>query len=124
MGPHLHLRVVRHVRYRLLRLRPHDDRNHGPKEPSRMPRVVKGGLIQSHNAAPIDVPVDQIKKLNIEHQMKFVEQAGKQGVQILCLQEVFATPYFCAEQQPKWYDATEKVPDGPTVRMMQEVAKK
>jgi N-carbamoylputrescine amidase len=89
-----------------------------------MSRTVKCGLIQSHNAAPIDAPVDQIKKLNIEHQMKFVEQAGKGGVKMLCLQEVFNTPYFCAEQQTKWYDATEKVPDGPTVKMMQEVAKK
>jgi beta-ureidopropionase len=89
-----------------------------------MPRLVKCGLVQSRNAAPIDAPVDQIKKLNIEHQMKFVEQAGKQGVKILCLQEVFNTPYFCAEQQTKWYDATEKVPDGPTIKLMQEVAKK
>ena len=89
-----------------------------------MPRIVKGGLIQSHNAAPVDAPVEQIKKLNLEHQMKLIEQAAKQGVQVLCLQEVFNTPYFCAEQQTKWYDATEKIPDGPTVRLMQEVAKK
>ena len=61
-----------------------------------MPRIVKGGLIQSHNAAPVDAPVEQIKKLNLEHQMKLIEQAAKQGVQVLCLQEVFNTPYFCA----------------------------
>src|SRR5450432_1174939 len=89
-----------------------------------MSRIVKGGLIQSHNAAPIDASVDEIKKLNLEHQMKMVEQAGKAGVQILCLQEVFNTPYFCAEQQTKWYDATEKIPDGPTVKLFQEVARK
>jgi N-carbamoylputrescine amidase len=89
-----------------------------------MPRIVKGGLIQSHNAAPVDAPVEQIKKLNLEHQMKLIDQAAKQGVQVLCLQEVFNTPYFCAEQQTKWYDATEKIPDGPTVRLMQDVAKK
>jgi beta-ureidopropionase len=89
-----------------------------------MPRIVRGGLVQSHNAAPVDAPVEQIKKLNLEHQMKFIDQAGKAGVQILCLQEVFNTPYFCAEQQTKWYDATEKVPDGPTIRLMQDVAKK
>src|ERR671921_2160214 len=89
-----------------------------------MPRIVKGGLIQSHNAAPADAPVDQIKKINLEHQMQLIEQAARQGVQVLCLQEVFNTPYFCAEQQTKWYDATEKIPDGPTTRLMQEVAKK
>jgi N-carbamoylputrescine amidase len=56
--------------------------------------------------------------------MKFVEQAGKSGVQILCLQEVFNAPYFCAEQTTKWYDTTEPIPDGPTVKLFQDVARK
>jgi N-carbamoylputrescine amidase len=51
-----------------------------------MPRTVKCGLIQATNHAPVDAPVDQIKKINVEHQMKFVDEAGKQGVKILCLQ--------------------------------------
>jgi N-carbamoylputrescine amidase len=89
-----------------------------------MPRIVKGGLIQSHNAADPALPADEIKKLNIEHQMKYVDQAAKAGVQVLCLQEVFNTPYFCAEQQTKWYETTEKIPDGPTTKLFQEIAKK
>jgi N-carbamoylputrescine amidase len=89
-----------------------------------MPRNVKVGLVQSHNAADPSLPPEQIKKLNIEHQMKFVEQAGKSGVQILCLQEVFNAPYFCAEQTTKWYDTTEPIPDGPTVKLFQDVARK
>jgi N-carbamoylputrescine amidase len=32
-------------------------------------------------------------------------------------------PYFCAEQQTRWYEAVEKIPDGPTVKLMQDVAK-
>jgi N-carbamoylputrescine amidase len=43
-----------------------------------------------------------------------VEQAGREGVQILCMQEIFTGPYFCAEQTPRWYEATERIPDGPT----------
>ena len=89
-----------------------------------MPRIVKGGLIQSHSVADPTMSADQIKKTNIEHQMKYVEQAAKAGVQVLCLQEVFNTPYFCAEQQTKWYDTTEKIPDGPTTKLFQEIAKK
>jgi N-carbamoylputrescine amidase len=88
-----------------------------------MSRIVKAGLIQSHNVAPTDAPIDEIKKANIEHQLKFVENAANQGVQVLCFQEIFTTPYFCAEQQTRWYEAVERVPDGPTVRMMQDVAK-
>ena len=88
-----------------------------------MPRTVKCGLIQCTNAAPTDLPIDDIKRLNIEKHLGFIEQAANQGVQILCMQEVFTTPYFCAEQQTRWYGAVEKIPDGPTVRLMQEVAK-
>ena len=46
--------------------------------------------------------------------MPLIEQAGKAGVQILCLQEVFNRPYFCPSQDAKWYAAAEKIPDGPT----------
>jgi N-carbamoylputrescine amidase len=73
-----------------------------------MARTVKCGLIQAHNQAPADSPIDKIKKANIDHQMKFVEDAAKQGVQMLCFQEIFTTPYFCAEQQTRWYEAVEK----------------
>ncbi|HJR07368.1 MAG TPA: nitrilase-related carbon-nitrogen hydrolase [Pyrinomonadaceae bacterium] len=88
-----------------------------------MPRTVKCGLIQATNAAPTDAPIEEIKRANIEKHVKLIEDAARQGVQILCMQEVFTTPYFCAEQQTRWYEAVEKIPDGPTVKLMQEVAK-
>ena len=89
-----------------------------------MARTIKCGLIQAANAAPTDAPIEEIKRANIEKHVKMIEDAAKQGVQILCMQEVFTTPYFCAEQQTRWYEAVEKVPDGPTVKLMQEVARK
>ncbi len=88
-----------------------------------MARIVKGGLIQAHNQEPADSPIETIKKVNLDHQLKFVEQAAEQGVQVLCFQEIFTTPYFCAEQTTRWYEAVERIPDGPTVQLMQEVAK-
>jgi N-carbamoylputrescine amidase len=39
------------------------------------------------------------------------------------LQEIFFGPYFPAEQDPKWYHTAEP-DDGPTVKRMQELAKK
>jgi N-carbamoylputrescine amidase len=89
-----------------------------------MARTVKCGLIQATTAAPADAPIEEIKRLNLEKHLKLIEEAGAQGVQILCMQEVFTTPYFCAEQQTRWYEAVERIPDGPTVRLMQEVARK
>ena len=56
--------------------------------------------------------------------VRFIEEAATRGVQIICMQEVFTTPYFCAEQEPRWYEAVEKIPDGPTVKLMQKIAKK
>ncbi|HMJ09541.1 MAG TPA: nitrilase-related carbon-nitrogen hydrolase [Pyrinomonadaceae bacterium] len=88
-----------------------------------MSRIIKCGLIQAHNVAPADAPIGEIKKANLDNQMKLVEDAAKRGVQMLCFQEIFTTPYFCAEQQTRWYDAVEKIPDGPTVKLMQDVAK-
>jgi N-carbamoylputrescine amidase len=89
-----------------------------------MPRIVKCGLIQASNACSIDEPIEKIKQANIEKNLQFIDEAARQGVQIICMQEVFTTPYFCAEQEPRWYEAVEKIPDGPTVSHMQEVARK
>jgi beta-ureidopropionase len=89
-----------------------------------MATIVKCGLIQASNACSIDEPIEKIKQANIEKNLKFIEEAAGQGVQIICMQEVFTTPYFCAEQSTHWYGAVEKIPDGPTVKLMQEVAKK
>jgi len=60
----------------------------------------------------------------IEKHLPWIDEAGKRGVQILCLQEIFTGPYFCAEQDPKWYQLAERVPDGPTIKLMQERAKR
>jgi N-carbamoylputrescine amidase len=89
-----------------------------------MSRTVKCGLIQAKHAGPTDVSIDEIKRANIEKHLGMIEDAAKQGVQILCMQEVFTTPYFCAEQKVRWYEAVEKIPDGPTTKLMQETAKK
>src|SRR5215813_13204934 len=93
------------------------------EERFQMSRIIKAGLIQARNAAPEGASIDEIKNANIYHQMKFVEEAAKLGVRVLCFQEIFTTPYFCAEQQTRWYEAVERVPDGPTVKLMQSVAK-
>src|SRR6266480_80981 len=62
-----------------------------------MPRNVKCGLIQASNACSIDEPIEKIKHENIVKNVAFIEEAATRGVQIICMQEVFTTPYFCAE---------------------------
>jgi len=89
-----------------------------------MSRIVRAGLIQASNVLGADQPLEKIKKAMIEKHLKLIEQAARQKVQVLCLQEIFYGPYFCAEQNTRWYELTEAVPDGPTVKLMQKVAAK
>jgi beta-ureidopropionase len=87
-----------------------------------MPRMVRCGLIQATNVLGPDQPLDKIKKAMVDKHLKLIAQAAKQKVQVLCLQELFYGPYFCAEQQERWYELTERVPDGPTIKLMQKIA--
>ena len=89
-----------------------------------MPKVVKCGLIQATHACSTSEPLEIIREANIAKHIPLIEQAAKEGVQIICMQEIFTGPYFCAEQTTRWYDSTEKIPDGPTTRLMQEIAKR
>ena len=79
-----------------------------------MPRVVRCGLIQAKNVKGPEAGLPAIKKAMIDKHLKLIDQAGRQKVQILCLQELFYGPYFCAEQETRWYHLTERIPDGPT----------
>src|SRR2546425_8415844 len=60
----------------------------------------------------------------IERHTKHIGDAAKQGAQVMCLQELFYGPYFCQVQDVKHYSYTEKIPEGPTTKLMQELAKK
>ncbi len=89
-----------------------------------MPRIVKCGLIQTSMACGVDESLETIREANLNKTVALIEQAGSEGVQILSMQEIFTGPYFCAEQDTRWYDSVEQIPDGPTTRLMQELAKK
>jgi N-carbamoylputrescine amidase len=89
-----------------------------------MPRIVKGALIQATLSEPGTAAPAKIKKSMIDKHVAMIAKAADQGAQVLCLQELFYGPYFCAEQQTKWYDLVEPIPDGPTTKLMCELAKK
>jgi N-carbamoylputrescine amidase len=67
--------------------------------------------------------VDEIKKVAIDKHEKFIDDAASKSVRVLCLQEIFFGPYFCAEQDEKWYEIAEPIP-GPTVEWAQGLARK
>ena len=88
-----------------------------------MPRVVRCSLIQASNVASPQSPLEEVKQAMIDKHVDFIRRAAQDGSQIVCLQEIFYGPYFCAEQETRWYDLTEPIPSGPTIRLMQDVAR-
>ena len=90
-----------------------------------MARIVRCGVIQARcEWSPEKFSLAQIKEKMIAKHERLIADAAKRKVQILGLQELFYGPYFCAEQQTKWYELTEPVPNGPTLVRMQKLAKK
>jgi beta-ureidopropionase len=76
--------------------------------------TVRAAVIQAHANMPKDEAIDK--------HIGLIEQAAAQGAKVTCLQEIFHGPYFCAVQDPKWYDTAEPE-NGPTVTRMREVAR-
>jgi len=58
-----------------------------------------------------------------ERSIELAKQAAADGAQVLCFQELFYGPYFCQVQDSEYFSYTEQIPDGPTTKRMQELAK-
>src|ERR1044072_2182082 len=72
------------------------------------------GIIQ-HQATP-DVAA------NLQRTERLVRDAAQKGAQIVCLKELFQSPYFCKSQQSDRFDLAESIP-GRTTDAMQPLAK-
>ncbi len=57
----------------------------------------------------------------IEKHVDYTRQAAEQGVQVICYQELFYSPYVGQVQDPKYYRYVEPIP-GPTTERMQQLA--
>lgn len=89
-----------------------------------MPRIIKAALIQTASTHDGAEDPQVIRAAMIDKHIRMIEDAAKKGVQVICLQELFYGPYFCAEQETRWYSITEEIPDGPTTQLMMETAKR
>jgi N-carbamoylputrescine amidase len=58
----------------------------------------------------------------IEASVARVREAAARGAQIICLKELFNSPYFCKAQKCDRFDIAEPIP-GPTTEVMQKLAK-
>src|SRR5260221_5802353 len=89
-----------------------------------MPRIIKSGLIQmSLPKSEGEGTIAEIKEAMVQKHIPLIEDAGKKGVQILCMQEIFSAPYFCPGQYIAWNESAETVHDA-NIERMQAYAKK
>lgn len=89
-----------------------------------MSQVIKAGLVQLRNQLDTAESCERHRAAMLEAHIPYIEKAAAAGVKMLCFQEVFTGPYFCPSQDVKWYGLAEKIPDGPTVKLMSEFARK
>jgi N-carbamoylputrescine amidase len=67
------------------------------------------GLVQMHCT---DNPA-----VNLDHAVSGIYEAARRGAQIVCLQELFRSPYFCQKQDPAIFDLAEPIPGPSTERL-------
>ncbi|WP_374385304.1 N-carbamoylputrescine amidase [Dongia sp.] len=60
---------------------------------------------------------------NVDRAEALIRQAANRGAQIIQLQELFETPYFCKDQKAELFDLAHPVDDHPTIMRMQELAR-
>jgi N-carbamoylputrescine amidase len=80
-----------------------------------MARTVRAALVQAEWTGD--------KDSMIEKHERYAREAAEQGAQVMCFQELFYGPYFCQVQDPQYYGYTERIPDGPTTKRMQDLAR-
>jgi N-carbamoylputrescine amidase len=72
------------------------------------------GLVQMRSSAD--------REQNLEQALSGVRRAASAGAQIVCLPELFRTPYFCQRQDPSLFDLAEPIP-GPTTERLSGAAR-
>ncbi|HDQ39533.1 MAG TPA: carbon-nitrogen hydrolase [Desulfonatronum sp.] len=68
----------------------------------------------------MSVPADPTKSVAKAEQ--FIRRAARQGADVVCLPELFRTPYFCQHEDPDNFNLAEPVP-GPTTRLLAATAR-
>ncbi len=85
-------------------------------------------MVKSENARRVTVAATQMAcdwdiEQNLEKAESLVRRAHDDGAQIILVQELFATPYFCKDQDPKYFSMAEEVDDTKVITKMQALAK-
>ena len=72
--------------------------------------------------ALIQTTTEASKQAVIEKTVTHIRSAAQSGASVICLQELFHTPYFCLTQDPALFDLAEPVP-GPTTQALADLSR-
>ena len=84
-------------------------------KPAGSSRIVNVGITQMNCSDDVNA--------NLKKQVRLIEQAAKQGAQIVCTQEMFRTQYFCQIEDHRFFKTAETIP-GPSTDAFCRLAKK
>src|ERR1043165_6094120 len=59
---------------------------------------------------------------NLATAERLVRESARQGANIVLIQELFETPYFCKEHDPKCFAVAMPIQENPAVRRFQDLA--
>ena len=62
-------------------------------------------------------------KDNIDKAINIIESAAKKGANVVLIQELFETQYFCKDQKEELFELAKPFEDNPTIHLMSKVAK-
>ena len=74
------------------------------------------------SVAAIQLPCSSDIERNIEATIQQIEAAAKAGANLICLQELFSSLYFCQSEDHAQFEIAESIP-GPTIDRICQVAK-
>ena len=75
------------------------------------------------NVALIQMAVGADGAENLRRAAEQIGKAARKGARIVCLPELFRSPYFCQREDTAYFELAEPL-DGPTVRTLTDVARK
>jgi N-carbamoylputrescine amidase len=70
----------------------------------------------------VQMPCSLDPEVNLSRAIEGIMKAAAAGAEIVCLQELFRSQYFCREEHPKWFDLAESIP-GPSTEAISAIAK-
>ncbi|KAL5017130.1 hypothetical protein ScPMuIL_006719 [Solemya velum] len=94
-------------------------------EETRPARNIRVGIIQNQIVLPTTAPLGNQRDALHRRICDMIGAASQCGVNIVCLQEAWPMPFvFCTREKHPWCQLAESAEDGPTTKLMQEMAVK